>query len=167
MSRKGYIQSKEHKKKIGLSNSIANKGKHCSLDTEFKKGHQSWNKGKKYHLHLSEEQRKKRGDVRKGSKSSSWKGGITPKNVKIRTSIESHLWRESIFVRDNWTCQKCEKRGIRLHPHHILNFAQYPELRFAIDNGITFCQECHKKFHKKFGIKNNNEEQIREFQTGD
>ncbi len=87
----------------------------------------------------------------------------TPLNNRIRQGIESRLWRESVFARDNWTCQKCKIRGCKLHPHHIQNFAQYPELRFAIDNGITFCKECHESFHKKYGKKDNNLEQIKEF----
>jgi len=92
-----------------------------------------------------------------------WKGGINPINDTIRKSTESRLWRESVFARDNWTCQKCEERGIELHPHHIKNFSQYPDLRFAIDNGITLCRKCHLKFHKIYSRKNNTEKQIKEF----
>lgn len=74
-----------------------------------------------------------------------WKGGITSENERIRTGIDFRLWREAVFARDNWTCQKCGKKGGKLEAHHIKRFSLYPELRFAIDNGITLCVNCHKK----------------------
>jgi len=90
-------------------------------------------------------------------------GHVTPLNERIRKSIEFCLWRNSIFARDNWTCQKYKIKGGKLHPHHIQNFAQYPELRFAIDNGITLSEKAHREFHKKYGTKNNTREQLEEF----
>jgi len=112
---------------------------------------------------MTDEIRKKMGKRQMGAKNHNWKGGIAPKNKLIRHSIEFRLWREAVFARDNWTCQKCEEKGGELHPHHIQNFADYPELRFAIDNGITFCKECHLEFHKIYGKKNNNESQSKGF----
>lgn len=97
---------------------------------------------------------------RKGSKNPNWKGGISKGDILIRQSLEYRLWREAVFARDNFTCQKCGKRGVNLIAHHILNFAQYIELRFAIDNGIAFCKDDHRKFHQKFGKRNNTQEQV-------
>ena len=98
-----------------------------------------------------------------GKNNPNWRGGTTPENIKIRTSIEYRLWREAIFARDNWICQKTGIKGGKLNPHHIKNFSKYPELRFAIDNGITLSEKAHKEFHKKYGIKNNTREQLIEF----
>ena len=92
-----------------------------------------------------------------------WKGGITPANHKIRTSLEYKLWRGAVFERDCFTCQKCNQLGGILRAHHINNFAGNKNLRLAIDNGITLCNECHEEFHRRYGIKNNTLEQLQEF----
>ncbi|MCK9370822.1 HNH endonuclease [Candidatus Dojkabacteria bacterium] len=103
----------------------------------LKKGHTTWNKGLK--------------GYRAGELNNHWKGGITPLNHKIRTSLDFKNWRESVFARDNWTCQKCNKRGVELHAHHIKLFSLYQDLRFVVDNGMTLCEECHKLEHKNNG----------------
>ena len=133
---KGVKFTEEHKK--NLSN--AHKGKHPSIET-----------------------RRKMSESIKGEKSYLWKGGVSSENEKIRKSFEMKLWRKSVFERDDFTCQKCIQKGGRLHPHHIFNFADFPELRLAIDNGITFCEKCHWKFHKIYGMRNNTKEQLVEF----
>ena len=50
-----------------------------------------------------------------------------------------------IYLRDNFTCIWCLKKGGNLHVDHIKPFAYFPELRFAIDNGRTLCKPCHQK----------------------
>ena len=115
-----------------------------------KKGNIPWNKGKKF-LAIT------------GEKSYLWKGGITPIHNKIRNSIEYKLWIQSVFARDGYVCQKTGIKGGKLTAHHILNFSSHPELRFAIDNGITLSIEAHKEFHRIYGKKNNTREQLEEF----
>lgn len=92
-----------------------------------------------------------------------WKGGITPKNKKIRHSLKSVTWRKNVFNRDDYIDQKTGIKGGKLVVHHILNFAQYPELRFELSNGITLSDKSHKEFHRIYGIKNNTKEQLLEF----
>lgn len=94
---------------------------------------------------LSMERREKMSIKSRGSLSSRWQGGKTSENHVIRRSLQYRLWRESVFERDNWTCIWCGVRGGSLEADHIKPFCDYPELRFAIDNGRTLCKECHKK----------------------
>ena len=157
--------SEEHKKKLSESH----KGKKRPPRTE------EWNKkisnalkGKKRSIEvirrMSTTQRGIPRPDRRGEKSNLWKGGITPINLCIRGSLQYKLWEDSVFNQNNNACVRCnEERISKLVAHHILNFAQYPELRFAIDNGITLCNECHKNFHRKYGIKYNTKEQLYEY----
>jgi len=88
----------------------------------------------------------------KAEKSYRWKGGITSVNAQIRQSLEYKLWRKAVFERDNYTCIWCKRKGgkypgkkrVILNADHIKPFADYPELRFAIDNGRTLCEDCHR-----------------------
>jgi hypothetical protein len=158
--------TEESKKKIGEAskgNKRALGCKHSEEQNKAKskrqKGMNTWMKGK----HHSEETRIKCSEVNKGKRHWNWKGGLAPLNHRIRNGIEIRLWREAVFARDNFICQKYGIIGGKLHAHHINNFADFPELRFAIDNGITFSDKAHKEFHKKYGVKNNTREQINEF----
>ncbi len=54
-------------------------------------------------------------------------------------------WRKAVFERDNYTCQKCNKRGGNLEAHHKKPWADFPKLRYVIANGITYCYPCHKE----------------------
>lgn len=62
---------------------------------------------------------------------------------RIRASVEYRVWREAVFLRDDYTCQLCGVRGTELNADHIKPFALYPELRFDVDNGRTLCRPCH------------------------
>ena len=92
--------------------------------------------------------------------------GISKTYKNRHHSLEYRNWRRTVFIRDEFTCQKCGKKHIYLEAHHIKPFILYPKLRLNINNGITFCKNCHlKKFHKIYGFKNNNQKQLNEFLT--
>jgi len=140
----GKIASAETKQKI--SNTLV--GNQRALGNKFS---------------LTIKQRKHLSNSKKGEKNHFWKGGITKINKLIRNSIEYKLWRESVFQRDDWTCQVCEEkpRGekfVVLNAHHKKPFSKFSELRFDIDNGITLCLDCHKmteSYGRCFGNENN------------
>lgn len=118
----------------------------------IKNGVGKWNKGKK----MLPETKRKISLALRGEKSHLWKGGISIKNRTVRENImsklEYKLWRKSVFERDNYTCIWCgDNKGGNLEADHILPFADYPELRFAIDNGRILCKKCHRRRH----IRNN------------
>jgi|SRR3989344_939125 len=84
--------------------------------------------------------------ITSGSKNGNWKGGITPMNHAIRTSLEYKLWRKAVYERDNYTCVWCgDNRSGNLEADHIMKFADYPYLRLEFSNGRTLCKSCHKK----------------------
>jgi len=138
--------SEETKLKMSLAHKgivSPNKGKKLSKEWREKlskshKGINTWIKGTKQ---TKEHIAKKSPPT--GSANWKWKGGVTTINEKIRKSPEYKLWRESVFKRDGYTCIWCKKVGGEIHADHIKRFSDFPELRFAIDNGRTLCKGCH------------------------
>ncbi len=148
---------------------LANLGKNLSPETEFKKGHESWNTGKVFYQILGDNHPTKRPEVAlsiskakkgkpnlllRGDNNPRWRGGVTTENHKIRTSLEYKQWRTSVFERDEYTCQHCNQVGGKLQADHIKQFAFFPELRLDVDNGRTLCEKCHKKVPKITSNKN-------------
>ena len=68
-----------------------------------------------------------------------------------RSSHEYRIWRLSVYERDDFTCQECGQRGGKLNAHHIKPWATTPDLRFDTSNGVTLCEDCHKKKHRGEG----------------
>lgn len=140
--KKGRIFSEEIKTKI--SNSLKgkvsfNKGKKLSEETIkkisiSKKGKESLKKGKHYGYH-------------------SWNyKGTSTSNKLLRCSLDWKIWREKVFIRDDFTCQKCRIKGFYIEPHHIISVKECLQRNdlisiYNIDNGMTLCRPCHMKIH--------------------
>ena len=84
------------------------------------------------------------------------------RHALIRMGLDFKIWREEVFKRDGNSCQKCGSKE-RINPHHIFNFAQHIDKRFDVNNGITLCHKHHSEFHKIYGRKDNNLQQLNEF----
>lgn len=112
--------------------------------------------------------------ARKGKNHPNFKGGKTKLYFRIRNSLESKIWRNRVFVRDNYICQKCNQVGGRIEAHHIKSFSnilseflkeyiqfspiEHKEILVKLamkwkpfweaDNGRTLCEKCHKNIKK-------------------
>lgn len=125
------------------------------LNQKYSKGHKvtdelraiikKWNTGKK----LSEETKKKISESHRGEKNYNWKGGNNKRYKHTTNTAQYKQWRSDVFTRDNWTCQTCNERGISLEAHHVKSWAEYPEFRFDVNNGVALCKDCHLLTRKK------------------
>jgi hypothetical protein len=146
-----------------MSEHSFNKGKHLSEETRAKLSvaHMGLIKSPEACANIS---RANRGRA-VGPLNSNWKGGASSPESLIRVSILYAEWRMAIFERDDFACSFCGKPGVHgnLRAHHMDCFADFPEKRLDVDNGITFCVDCHKQFHLKYGTLHNRRWQTDEF----
>jgi DNA-directed RNA polymerase subunit M/transcription elongation factor TFIIS len=93
-----------------------------------------------------------------GKDSWNWNPILTEEERKKHHCVSGiDKWKILVKQRDNHTCQKCGSTE-HLCVHHLHNFAKFKEQRTDVDNGITFCVDCHKLIHKiqgKFTLKEN------------
>lgn len=82
----------------------------------------------------------------------SYKDGKVADRRGERFSREYKRWRYDVFARDDFTCQQCgDDRGGNLVAHHVQSFADHPELRYDVENGVTWCRPCHDEHHGEHG----------------
>jgi hypothetical protein len=177
-------QDEEYRKKMLLS------FKNSPNRYHFKKGYTPWHKGLKGVIvreKMSKECKEKLSKSLKGrsvwnkdkkcpqlsgKNHWNWQGGVTSLYYLIRHLPENKEWTKKVFQKDNYTCQECSLRGVRLNAHHkdkpfnqllkefLQQYSQFSPiedketlLRLAItyepfwniDNGKTLCEKCHNK----------------------
>lgn len=72
---------------------------------------------------------------------------ITHWSDNQRNTMTYKIWRQAVIDRDGYKCCACGSEE-KLHAHHIKPFAEYPDRRFDVRNGITLCDRCHRTIHQ-------------------
>lgn len=86
----------------------------------------------------------------------------TDEERELGRHFEGYLyWRREVYKRDNYVCQCCGySKGGNLNAHHLDGYNWAKDKRTDINNGITLCNICHKKFHDEYGYNNSKKEQF-------
>lgn len=137
---KGRKLSEEHKRKVGLANSISLKGKHCSPKTEFKKGCIPWIKGKKG-IFKSNSGSFQKGMIpwNKGKKLSQKTKKRMSESKKGQVPWDKNKPRYDIRGKKHWNWQN----GISKITNQIRQCFQYRQWRSDVFTRDDFtCQEC-------------------------
>ena len=80
-----------------------------------------------------------------------WRKIVGPKllgPIVERDSRTAQLWRKEVIERDGGKCVDCGSKS-NLEAHHIIPWAEAPELRTDPENGLTQCIDCHSKHHER------------------
>jgi hypothetical protein len=88
--------------------------------------------------------------VPRGQDHYKWKGGKPWERFADPRYI---AWRAAVLERDVYTCRKCGRSCAKyergLAAHHVKPFAEFPESRLDVTNGLTLCRVCHMAVHGK------------------
>lgn len=104
-----------------------------------------------------------------GDKSPMWNPNLTDEDrLDTRKYKEYSEWRRLVFERDKYTCQVCRHtKGGNLTAHHLNGYHWDKAGRTDVNNGVTLCESCHKKFHRIYGYGDNDFFQFAQFQTSE
>lgn len=76
-------------------------------------------------------------------------------NVCMACLIRIHTkqWAKRVREKDgkcmNLECTHEINKDNPLTAHHKKGAVDYPEMMFDVDNGITWCRNCHNKYHNE------------------
>jgi hypothetical protein len=142
-----YFRTEEHKNKISskLKGKIPTNFSLLQSRTPFVKGHKQLNTGKThFQKGFTPWNKGKKVPAISGENAYQWKGGTYDRDRKTDMGRKNYrVWRIAVFERDNYMCILCGSTD-KLNADHLKPYSLFPELRYAIDNGRTLCEGCHK-----------------------
>jgi hypothetical protein len=77
------------------------------------------------------------------------------------------IWRSKVYDRDELCCRICGQKKRNMEAHHLNGWKAFPNERYDVNNGVTLCKECHKKFHRLYGKTNNTLKQFEDYSSSD
>jgi len=92
--------------------------------------------------------KKRRGRRRKLYKPSTLKE-LKLNSNKRRYNKRYLMTRNKVLARDNFTCQLCGLKGVKLEVHHIQLYSKHVSLRRNRRNLISLCKQCHDDIKNK------------------
>lgn len=81
---------------------------------------------------------------------------------RFKRPTEIKKWYKDVLSRFHFTCIMTGVKG-KVSAHHLYSYADTPELRLNIENGVCISRELHEEFHKKYGKGKNTPHQFAEF----
>ncbi|HEC66946.1 MAG TPA: hypothetical protein ENI23_16850 [bacterium] len=104
--------------------------------------------------------------IKRGSEHFHWNSELTDQD-RARAlhgrGSEFKKWCRNVIQKANYTCQLCGKQGKALAAHHLYNWADYPDKRYDLSNGIAIYKEHHIEFHMEYGWAKNTADQFSEY----
>jgi 5-methylcytosine-specific restriction endonuclease McrA len=172
-SRPDYVKEKIRQKLKGHKHTEESKKKM----SEARKGENNPAKRKDVRFKISQKKKgfrhkpetcllisQKRKNKYTGENNPNWKGGRSQLIKNIYKTSEYIEWQKKCMERDNFRCIICgENRKTYLTVHHLYSKDIYFDKIFDVDNGVTICKKCHRKFHNHYGYGKNTLEQWNEF----
>jgi thymidylate synthase (FAD) len=122
--------------------------KHDLCFTPAERRHIAWNKGKSGYtiaLNHTPEHLAAIRSARSGSASNFWRGGMSTERATVAAWTTAQA--KKVHAQCDYTCQRCGRRGGRLHAHHIAPVWIEPARAREIGNLISLCESCHRTVH--------------------
>jgi thymidylate synthase (FAD) len=112
-------------------------------------GRTPWNKGRTGYrtgMVVSDSHREAIRRARSAKRSNFWRGGVSTRRASIARWTREQA--PKVHAQYDYTCQRCGRRGGRLHVHHIVPVWLDESLATAIGNLISVCGDCHAAIHR-------------------
>lgn len=102
---------------------------------------------------------------RSGNRNPNWNELLTDEDRSTNRNIEGYDdWSLQVKKNHKFTCFVCgDNKGGNLVSHHLESYSSSKDKRTQIENGVCLCGNCHIKFHKIYGYKNNTKEQFLDY----